>query len=452
MLFPQLPRSLADLKDDIFHSSSVASLPNRVRLTLLDKENTSEILVRLIQLFIVVLLGALYFISPKIAVDPHFRPVPQFLAVYLCVTLIGLVWSARRSLPDWAIYLSICFDFALLYGLIWSFHVQYMQPPAFMLKVPTLLYVFMFIALRALRFRARFVLAAGLVAALGWLCVIGYVINANMEAITRDFTVYLTSNSILLGAEFDKIVSILIVTAVLAIAIRRANTFFVSAITETSDAEQLSRFFDQTVVEGIRAQDTIKAGDGVRREAAILTVDIRGFSKLAEQISPDEVVAILAAYQQRVIPIIKKQGGSIDKFMGDGIMASFGAVETTDDYAKNALQAAQEIADAFSVMTAGDPPLSLVQQCGIGIAVSAGTVIYGAVGGPDRLELTVIGAPVNLAAKLEKLNKELGSLLIVSRAALDLALDQGYQPTAPIDARRSAVSGIDAEVDLAVLR
>ena len=91
-----------------------------------------------------------------------------------------------------------------------------MQPPTFYLKVPTLLYVFIFIALRALRFEARFVVMAGLVAAAGWSMLALYAMAGpdGMKMITRDYIHYMTSNSVLIGAEIDKVVSILTVTAI----------------------------------------------------------------------------------------------------------------------------------------------------------------------------------------------------------------------------------------------
>ena len=84
-----------------------------------------------------------------------------------------------------------------------------MQPPSFYLRVPTLLYIFIFIALRALRPEARFVVLAGIVAALGWSLLALYAVSGpeGMEMITRDYVLYMTSNSVLIGAEIDKIVS-----------------------------------------------------------------------------------------------------------------------------------------------------------------------------------------------------------------------------------------------------
>ena len=100
---------------------------------------------------------------------------------------LGLAYRGR--LPGWLLSLSVVIDMALLLGLIWSFHLQYNQPPSFYLKAPTLLYVFIFIALRALRFEARYVVMSGLVAAIGWGFMIGYVVVAEVgnPMITRDY-------------------------------------------------------------------------------------------------------------------------------------------------------------------------------------------------------------------------------------------------------------------------
>jgi adenylate cyclase len=89
---------------------------------------------------------------------------------------------------------------ALLMTTIWSFHIQYMQPPTFYLKAPTLLYVFIFIALRALRFEARYVILAGVTAAIGWLILVGFAaVQSGDAAITRDYIHYMTHNALLLA-------------------------------------------------------------------------------------------------------------------------------------------------------------------------------------------------------------------------------------------------------------
>ena len=121
-------------------------LPERVRNTIRDQQDASEILIGWVQLGVVSLFGGLYLLAPKtFTLEAEFAPVPWVLGGYLAFTLMRLAVSLRRRTPQWMLYVSVVVDMALLFVLIWSFHHQYMQPPSFYLKAPTLLYVFIFI-------------------------------------------------------------------------------------------------------------------------------------------------------------------------------------------------------------------------------------------------------------------------------------------------------------------
>jgi len=301
--------------------------------------------------------------------------------------------------------------------------------------------------------RANVVLA-GLVEAAGWAFVVGWVVTANPEEtmITRDYIEHLTSNSILLGAEFDKIATILTVTAVLALAIQRARRLMVRAIVEQTAARELRRFFAPEAARHISsAEGAISAGEGEARGAAILYTDMRGFTALARTMPASEALALLAEYQARLVPVIQANGGNVDKFLGDGILATFGAALPTETYTADALRAVDaligEIADWRERRLAAGPPAPAV-----GLAVATGRVLFGAVGDESRLEYTVIGDPVNLAAKLKKHTKTERASGLASRAAVEAALRQGYMP--PVDqaclaARR--IEGLLEPVDLVVL-
>jgi adenylate cyclase len=143
-------------------------LPERVHAAIRSEQDRSEILIGWIQLAVITTFAVLYFISPKTAGAAGYITVVA-IAIYFALTVVRLVVSYTFSMPAWMLALSVLFDMMLLFGLIWSFHLQYDQPPSFYLKAPTLLYVFIFIALRALRFEAGFVLLAGGLAAAGWL-------------------------------------------------------------------------------------------------------------------------------------------------------------------------------------------------------------------------------------------------------------------------------------------
>ena len=429
------------------------SLPRRVFATIGSHDDASEVLIKIIQLLIFLVFGFLYSIAPKTDAGTAFALAPYTIGLYLALTAVGLVWALNRRLPDWAVYVSIFFDMSILMALIWSFHVQYQQPPSFYLKVPTLLYIFIFIALRALRFRARFVVAAGLLAAIGWLAMIAYVVfsDPGNTMVTRNYVQYLTSNSILLGAEFDKVISILMVTAVLALVLRRGRRLLVQAVAEQAAAQDLSRFFDASVATRIRGtDDRIVAGEGVVRKAAVLNVDIRGFTILAAAMEPGAVMQLLAEYQRRLVPVIQTCGGTIDKFLGDGIMATFGAATVSDTCAADALRAIDaviaEAADWAAEREAEGAPTLLINA-----SVASGPIVFGAVGDENRLEYTVIGAAVNLSAKLEKFNKDLGVRAVTTAETFDLAVAQGFDPGRPCETRSGRIPGVADEQSIVVL-
>ncbi len=430
-----------------------AGLPERVRLAVREQEDATERLISWVQLGIVVIFGTLYLLSPK-PEGLGFAPVPWALGIYLALTLIRVAWSHLARLPDWSLAASVFFDMALLMVLIWSFHIQYDQPPSFYLKAPTLLYVFIFIALRALRFDARFVILAGIFAAIGWGALMAYVVYADPgdTMITRDYVAYLTSNSVLLGAEFDKILSILVVTALIAVALYRAKDLLLRAFSEQTAARELSRFFDPEVAARIKGADhQIRAGSGEMREAAILNLDMRGFTRLAAAAPPEEVMGLLGEYQRRMVPVIQRHGGSIDKFLGDGIMATFGAAHPSESCAADALAALEDVMEAAEDWCAESAAAG--RSCPpVNGAVATGPILFGAVGDDTRLEYTVIGDAVNLSAKLEKHNKALGVRALCDRATYEKALAQGYRPRG--EKRQLAaqpVAGVEAPLDLVVM-
>jgi len=430
-----------------------AQLPERVTQAISKQEDSSEVLVKFIQLFVVTIFGILYLVSPKTDANTPFSPVPYAILSYLAINLIMLLWALKRSLPNLVVYASIIIDTALLMILIWSFHIQYEQPPSFYLKAPTLLYIFIFIALRALRFQARFVVAAGLAAAIGWSMMILYVISVDPanNMITRDYIQYMTSNSILLGAEFDKIISMLIVTAILALALNRAHNLLVSAVTEQTAAQDLSRFFDDTVALKIRDADhQIAPGEGINRQASVLNIDIRSFTKMAAKMDAGDVMGILTEYQKRIVPLIQKHGGTIDKFMGDGIMATFGATNPSETFAADAIKAVNDIVADLNTWTT-DPELTKLAPLTVNMAVATGPITFGAVGDDHRLEYTVIGAAVNLSAKLEKFNKVLQSSAIVDKTSYDLARTQGYMPLSEPRMSIKDIEGTDEKYELCIL-
>ena len=388
-------------------------LPERLKKAIQDQQERSEILISLIQLLVVTIFGLLYAISPKtFSEDVSFMPVPWVLSAYMLFSLLRFALALRRQLPDWMLYLSAIADITLLMGLIWSFHVQYEQPASFYLKAPTLLYVFIFIAIRALHFDPRFVIATGLSAATGWILMVLYVVFSDPVdmMITRDYVEYMTSNSILIGAEFDKIITILIVTGVLALALRRARKLMMESIIEGSAARDLSRFVPQEVAKQItRSEEGATTGKGEVKETTIMFTDIEGFTTISESLTPEQLIEALNQYFTLIAKPIDECGGVISQFQGDAVLATFNVPKADANHAGNAVKAALKIQKVLEGKLFGD---GIPFNTRIGI--NSGPVVGGLVGSGDRVGYTVHGDNVNLTARLEQLNKDYGTRIIVS--------------------------------------
>ena len=153
--------------------------------------------------------------------------------------------------------------------------------------------------------------------------------------------------------------------------------------------------------------------EGARYEATVMFTDIRGFTAMSERLSPEEVFAFLNDYLGRMIDVIAARGGIIDKFLGDGILAVFGLPVATDSHAADAFGAAMDMRRALAEMNA-ERAAAGREKVRIGIGMHTGEVIAGNVGSAKKLQFTVIGDTVNLASRIEGLNKDYGSYLLVS--------------------------------------
>lgn len=428
-------------------------IPARVLVEIDRREAAAERLIGWVQLAIVVAFASLYFVAPRAEGGYGENFVPMTLAAYFAFTMFRVVLSYRVTLPGWFLVASIIVDVALLCGLIFSFHIQYQQPAAFYLKAPTMIYLFIFIALRALRFDPRFVLIAGLVATAGWLGMVAYALLTDMGEmhITKNYVAYLTSNTILIGAEIDKVLTLLGVTFILSFALYRGRDVLFDAIESRAAANDLKQFFAPEVATTItQSAELPGAGSSVTREAAILFVDVRGFTATADRMAPQTVMAVLARYQETALPVIERNGGQIDKFMGDGILATFGAVQDSGTYAADALRAAVEVIAALDAEAAAFAEAGWPGTLRTGAGVACGTVTVGVVGAQGRLEFTVIGNPVNRASKLEAANKALGTRALTDRDTLQRARAQGLEaPVIGIHSRK--IEGLATPVEIVVL-
>lgn len=185
-----------------------------------------------------------------------------------------------------------------------------------------------------------------------------------------------------------------------------------------------SRYIEPQVVEALLSAGTMPQLGGEQRAMSVLFTDIRNFTTISEQLSPEEVVDMLNHYFDRACAALAEQGACIDKFIGDAIMAEFGVPLHTPDHARRALTAAihlRAVAAEFRQWMDQRFAGRALPEFDIGIGVHTGLAVAGNIGTARRMEYTVIGDSVNLASRLEGMTKTVGCVILASRDTLDAA-------------------------------
>jgi len=178
------------------------------------------------------------------------------------------------------------------------------------------------------------------------------------------------------------------------------------------------KFHDKEIAERLLAGD-VKLG-GERRDVAVLFTDIRNFTRLSEQMTPERVVEMLNEYMSVMVAAIGRHGGVVDKYVGDAILALWGVPESREDDVIRALRGCVAMQKDLETLNEkrrarGDVVIE------VGMGLNFGPVIAGNIGSPDRMEYTVIGDTVNVASRIESATKELKQPILVAESAANRA-------------------------------
>jgi adenylate cyclase len=214
-----------------------------------------------------------------------------------------------------------------------------------------------------------------------------------------------------------------------------------------------SSYVSERVVRELLAHPEKARLGGERREVTVLFADIRGFTAFAEQNSPEEVVETLNQYFGVMTEIVLKWEGTLDKLVGDSIMAFWNAPLAQEDHAERAVRCALDMARGMEELrrswtAAGRNPLEM------GIGLNSGEVLVGNVGSERKKDYTVIGDHVNLAARVESLNKEYGSRILITEHTLARCPGLrdgtrfGHMNVGVVDAARVVVRGKSQAVSI----
>ncbi len=325
--------------------------------------------------------------------------------LYEGVALLALRWRAARDrdFPLLARFANVFIETSLPSVVI--FELSHDMDPATVFGFwPPLLY-FVFIVLSTLRLDFWLSVWTGAVAAVEQFVLAAWLLPIDLYSETPEHTLlYNLSRSVVLLVAG-------IIAGIVAGSLRRQ---FEKSVAAAVARDRVTNLFGQhvspAVVDRLLATQTDPPSE--MREVCVLFLDIRGFTAMTRQRPAGETVALLNDFFADMIEIVDRNNGIINKFLGDGFLALFGAPLPDPKAAANALAAARGMLAAVDRWNEERPRTPLR----VGIGIHLGEAVTGTVGSPQRKEYTVIGDTVNLAARLEQLTKETGSQLLVSSA------------------------------------
>jgi adenylate cyclase len=297
-------------------------------------------------------------------------------------------------------------------------------PIAQRLRFGNEVYFFALIAFSTFTYSPRLVLWQGVTSALAWTAgglialttgdTFTVIARARWRAMTPAHVVALIADPNFVP--FPRIarppVLFLLVAGTLATLVWRARRLVVREAEAERARTNLARYFSANMVEELAAADAPFAGSRAQ-DCAVLFADVVGFTRLAAGVPPERVIAFLREYHARMERAVFDHAGTLDKYVGDGVMATFGTPVPGTDDAVRALRCARAMLAAIDDWNgiraaAGDAPVR------VGIGLAYGPVVLGDIGGPHRFEFAVLGDTVNVASRLERLARTLGGPIVAS--------------------------------------
>ena len=281
-----------------------------------------------------------------------------------------------------------------------------LRGPEWALALPVFMAYLILIAASGARLRPRLCLYTGAVAVFGYLALY-YVVLA--PALAESSIVTPSSAS---WVVWQRVIGLAVCAGLVAHAAVKIRDLAMSVGAEMWHRRVLEREFQRYVSHGVA--NVILNGNNAaeRRDVTVLFCDLRDFTSLCEQQPPEEVVDLLNCFYERACQIVQKHGGTVNKFLGDGLLALFGAPNDLPNHVSAAAEAAHEIMYAADELKADG---GIWRHLDIGIGLDSGPVVMGDVGASSRAEYTAIGTTVNRAARLQGLSREAHRRIVLSQ-------------------------------------
>ncbi len=412
-----------------------------------DLERDTERVSAHLRLLIAAVLAVLYLTSDN--PDPHGLLAPG-LAAYGVIALIAIGLAYRAFYRPWLPWVFVTFDVAVLWLMLEARFQSMGMSAMAALTLPSASLIFVILAHAAMRHRPALVAyAAGLFLA-AWLAALlgfgdtaggmgpGHRPGARMTAVATPWHATLQ--------EVARAAMVALTAVILIVTVMRTRQRVLQSIIEARRAANLSRYMPESLVEQLSYEGVESVRGSRLQDAAVMFVDIRGFTTLSESLDPAELGSFLGEFRNRLSVPIGEHHGTIDKFIGDAIMAVFGIPDPGSEDAKNALDCASDMLATLERWNRERRAQGL-DPVAVGIGLHFGPVLAGALGDENRMEYTVIGDTVNVAERLEKLTRDYDTAVVVSEDLLRAA--RRHPPPAawerlPVDALKGRAGEIVA--------
>ena len=362
-----------------------------------------------------------------VSVHPHFEVAYHIgIMALLClngwfIQRVGRVGRSRLEL--FLIFVDL---FLMTLGMIGPNPLSVdAMPLAMQYRLDNFIYFFVILAVGTMAYSWRTVIAIGVWTFVMWLgaTALSWWFSTPAPGLTEaaidafgadsDLLQFLDPNSYVPQLRIQEVIVFLIVAITLGISARRTNTLLLNNAGLERERANLSRYFSPNVVEQLSQNDEPLKQVKIQ-SVAVLFIDIIGFTRLAAGRDPHQVIALLRGFHGRMEREVFRHNGTLDKYLGDGLMATFGTPSAGERDASNALECALAMQEALAIWNRerrrmGEPEI----QAGIGIHF--GETLLGDIGA-NRLEYAVIGTAVNVAARLEEMTRRLKTPIVMSDA------------------------------------
>lgn len=315
--------------------------------------------------------------------------------------LLKLGWVQQRPWVRWAhaTYEGSMATLAL-------FIIYKVKGPEWAMTSPAILIYPIFMSMSVVRFRPQLCAYVGGVSIIGYLALYALVFKPALPA-----EVLPTAAG---WSVFHRVLWLATIASILFLATKRMRTVALNMGAASLKGEKLQRELSRYVSRDVA--EHIMSGDGElsrpeRRDVSVLFCDLRDFTSLCESAPPEEVVHLLNTFYERACAVVEKHGGTVNKFMGDGLLALFGAPHDLPCREAAAAEAAHEIMYAADELKARG---GIWRKLEIGIGLDAGDVVVGELGAQSRAEYTAIGSTVNRAARLQGVSREARRRIVLS--------------------------------------